>query len=83
MTKKLSINEPDPLGHDGNDAVDLADMRVGAQVIYGSLSSIALAETSPEIFWTLFGTKNGKTGTVKWLNSTLEKLDAIKRAMPE
>jgi hypothetical protein len=79
---KRSLTEVDPLGHDDNDDVDLNDMRVAAQVIYGSLSSIAFAETTPQVFWTLFGTKNGKADTVKWLNSTLEKLDAIKKAMP-
>ena len=77
------IAEADPLGDEGVDDVDLDDMRVGAHVIYGSLSSIDLAKTTPEIFWTLFGTKNGKAGTVKWLNSTIKKLKAIKKGMPE
>ncbi len=77
------ITEPDPLGDDGVDEVDLNDMRVGAHVIYGSLSSIDLANTTPEIFWTLFGTKNGKAGTVKWLTSTIKKLKAIKKGMPQ
>jgi hypothetical protein len=76
------ITEADPLG-DKVDDVDLDDMRVGAHVIYGSLSSIDLAKTTPEVFWELFGTPNGKAGTAKWLNSTLKKLTAIERGMPK
>jgi hypothetical protein len=74
--------EADPLG-DGVDDIDLNDQRVGAHVIYGSLSSIDLAQTTPEVFWTIFGTPNGKAGTKKWLLSTLKKLNAIKKGMPE
>lgn len=78
------FKEPDPLADaDDVDAVDLDDLRVGAHVIYGSLSSIDLAKTTPEVFWTLFGTKNGKAGTVKWLTSTIKKLKDIKKGMPQ
>lgn len=77
------VTEPDPFGGDGVDDVDLNDMRVGAHVIYGSLSSIDIAKTTPEIFWSLFGTPNGKAGTKKWLLSTLKKLNAIKKGMPK
>jgi hypothetical protein len=78
-----SITEPDPLGSDGVDDVDLDDHRVGAHVIYGSLSAIDLAKTTPEVFWSLFGTPNGKAGTVKWLNSSIKKLIEIGQGMPE
>ena len=74
------IIEPDS---DDIDDVDLADLKVGAHVIYGSLSSIDLAETTPEVFWALFGTSNGKIGTVKWLDNTIKKLKAIKKGMPK
>jgi hypothetical protein len=77
------VVEADPLGDDGVDDVDITDMRVGAHAIYGSISTIDFADTTPEIFWSLFGTKNGKAGTVKWLNSTLRKLNAIKKGMPK
>jgi hypothetical protein len=75
------VSEADPLGTDAPD-VDLNDQRAGAHVIYGSLSSIDLAKTTPEIFWAIFGTPNGKAGTAKWLKSTLEKLTAIEKGMP-
>jgi Protein of unknown function (DUF3102) len=67
----------------GLDDVDLNDLSVGAHVIYGSLSSIDLAKTTPEVFWKLFGTLNGKAGTTKWLLSKLEKLNAIEKGMPK
>jgi hypothetical protein len=75
-------SDADPLG-EGFDDVDLNNQRVGAHVIYGSLSSIDLAQTTPEVFWELFGTPNGKDGTAKWLRSTLKKLNAIKKGMPK
>jgi hypothetical protein len=77
-TSSAPFVDIDPLSNDGIVDVDL-DPCVGAQVIYGSLSSIDLAKTTPEMFWTIFGTKNGKAGTVKYLNSTLKKLNAIKK----
>jgi hypothetical protein len=76
------ITEADPLGDGTVDDVDLDDLRVGAHVIYGSLSSIDVVKTTPEIFWTLFGTPNGKAGTVKWLNSSIKKLIEIRQGMP-
>lgn len=76
------VSEADPLGTDTPD-VDLADHSVGAHVIYGSLSSIDLAETTPEIFWAIFGTPNGKAATAKWLKNTLKKLSAIEKGMPK
>jgi hypothetical protein len=38
--------------------VDLNDPRDGALSIYGSMSAIDLAKTTPEVFWTIFGTPN-------------------------
>lgn len=77
------IAEADPLGADDVDDADLNDHRVGAHIIYGSLSSIDLAKTTPEVFWALFGTPNGKAGTKKWLLSTIKKLNAISKGMPK
>jgi len=54
------IIEADPLGDTVDDDLDLNDLRVGAHVIYGSMSNIDLAKTTPEVFWTVFGTPNGK-----------------------
>jgi hypothetical protein len=76
------VTEADPLG-DEIDDVDLDDLRVGAHVIYGSLSSIDLAKTTPEIFWAIFGTPNGKAGTRKWLNNSIKKLVEIEQGMPK
>jgi hypothetical protein len=75
MTRRA---KDDPLGDD----IDLNNRRVGATVIYGSLSSIDLAKTTPEIFWAIFGTPNGKAGTVKWLDNSIRKLTEIKQGMP-
>lgn len=76
------IFEADPDGEFVDD-VYLNDLNVGAHVIYGSLSSIDLAKTTPEIFWSIFGTPNGMAGTKKWLLSTIKKLNAIKKGMPK
>jgi hypothetical protein len=59
---EMPQKETNPLG-DVLDDVDLDDLRVGAHVIYGSLSTIDFAKTTPEIFWAIFGTANGKAGT--------------------
>jgi hypothetical protein len=72
------ITEADPLG-DSVEDVDLNDLSVGAHVIYGSLSSIDLAQTTPEIFWALFG----RPGTKKWLNNSIRKLVEIEQGMPK
>jgi hypothetical protein len=84
FTPKDDGEESDPLANLNAevDDVDLADHDVGAHVIYGSLSSIDLAVTTPEAFWTRFGTPNGTAGTVKWLDSSIKKLAEIKAAQP-
>jgi hypothetical protein len=58
------------------------DLHVGAHVIYSALSTIDVVKTTPEIFWTLFGTPNDKAGTAKWLNATITKLIEIRQGMP-
>jgi hypothetical protein len=63
--------------------VDLHDPRDGALSIYGSMSAIGLAKTTPEVFWTIFGTPNSKRAAERLLDSALEKLNAIKMGMPE
>jgi hypothetical protein len=63
--------------------VDLHDSRDGALSIYGSMSAIGLAKTTPEVFWTIFGTPNSKRAAERLLDSALEKLNAIKMGMPE
>ena len=71
--------EADPLGVEPPAPdVNLADYRVGANIIYGSLSSIDLATTTPEVFWSIFDTP----GARKWLTSALGKLNSIKDGMP-
>ena len=81
MTQKAM---DDPLAYcDGIDDVDLNDLSDGAHVIYGSLSSIDSVETTPEIFWEIFGTPNGKAGTVKWLDNSIRKLTEIEQGMPK
>ena len=62
--------------------VDLNDLNDGALIIYGSLSNIALVETTPEVFWSLFGTPNLKATTVEWLDSAIKKLTEIEQGMP-
>jgi hypothetical protein len=79
---EMPQKETNPSG-DVLDDVDLDDLRVGAHVIYGLLSTIDLAKTTPEIFWAIFGTANGKAGTEKWLNSSIRKLTEIEQGMPE
>jgi hypothetical protein len=76
------VTEADPLG-DEIDDVDLDDLRVGAHVIYGSMSNIDLAKTTPEVFWTIFGTPNGKPAAKRWLNNSIKKLVEIEQGMPK
>jgi hypothetical protein len=45
--------------------------------------AIGLAKTTPEVFWTIFGTPNSKRAAERLLDSALEKLNAIKMGMPE
>jgi hypothetical protein len=63
--------------------VDLNDPRDGALSIYGALSAIDLAKTTPEVFWTVFGSPNSKRAAERLLDSAFEKLNAIKTRMPE
>jgi hypothetical protein len=67
---------------DGIDNVDLNDLRVGAHIIYGSLSSCDLAKTTPEVFWSLFGTPSGKATTVRWLDGAIKTLTEIEQGVP-
>ncbi len=79
-----SRNPDDPLGNlRPDDNVDLDDLRVGAHTIYGSISNIDFAKTTPEVFWSIFGRPNAKPGAVRWLDSAIEKLTAIRRGMPQ
>jgi phosphopentomutase len=59
------------------------DPRDGALSIYGSMSAIDLAKTTPEVFWTIFGTPTTKRAAERLLDGALEKLNAIKTGMPE
>lgn len=64
------------------DDIDPNDLRDGALIIYGSLSSCDLVNTTPEVFWSLFGTSNGKATTVRWLDGAIKKLTEIEQGMP-
>jgi hypothetical protein len=89
MIKKETQGEPfvdaDPLAclSDGIDDVDINDPDFGAHAIYAALSNIDLAQTTPEIFWEIFGTPNGKASTVKWLDEAIRKLTEIEQGMPQ
>jgi hypothetical protein len=82
MSIPQSVSDADPLGTDAPD-VDLNDQRVGALVIYGSMSNIDMVQTTPEVFWAIFGTPNGRPGTVKWLDNSIRKLTEIEQGMPK
>jgi hypothetical protein len=78
--------DPDVMTFRDNDPdnnIDITDHAFGAHAIYGSLSTIDLAQTTPETFWATFGTPNGKAGTAKWLDSSIKKLTEIKKGMPK
>lgn len=81
----MTQRDDDPLANfsDGIDDIDLGDPREAAYVIYGSLSNIDSVETTPEVFWSIFGTPNGKAATVRWLEGAIKKLAEIEQGMPE
>jgi uncharacterized ParB-like nuclease family protein len=66
-----------------DDDVDLNDHRVGANVVYASISNIEMAKTTPEVFWAVFGSVNSKPSAEKWLNAAIRTLRAIKKGMPK
>jgi hypothetical protein len=81
-----SCNEPGVMifrDNDPLDNIDITDHSVGAHVIYGSLSSIDLAQTTPEAFWAIFGIAGRNPGAVKWLDTAIRKLAEIKAGQPE
>jgi hypothetical protein len=67
---------------DGINDVDMNDLSDGAFIIYGSLSNIDVVKTTPEVFWSLFGTPNLKATTVRWLDGAIKKLTEIEQGMP-
>jgi hypothetical protein len=73
----------DFLDGDDPDNVDITDATFGAHAIYAALSNIDLAKTTPEIFWSSFGTPELQLGTVKWLDDAIRKLTEIAEGMPE
>jgi hypothetical protein len=76
------IVEGDPLAG-GAAGMDIADHGVGAHAIYGAMSVIDLAQTTPEAFWAIFGTASRQPRTLKWLKGTLKTLNAIRKGMPK
>jgi hypothetical protein len=69
---------------DGNgSAVDITDHNVGAHAINGAMAIINLAQTTPEVFWMIFGTVSRAPDALERLDSAILKLAAIKAAQPE
>jgi hypothetical protein len=68
---------------DDPDNVDITDATFGAHAIYTALSTVDLANTTPEIFWSIFGTSHLRPGTVEWLDGAIKKLTEIAEGMPQ
>jgi hypothetical protein len=80
------IKDPDPLTAiegDDPDNVDITNARFGAHAVYTALSTIDLAQTTPEDFWAIFNTPHLKTNAEKWLRAASRKIAKIKKGMPK
>lgn len=77
------VIEGDPLVDGNAAATDIADHGVGAHAIYGAMSIIDLAQTTPEAFWAIFGTAGRTPDALKYLDTAIRKLAAIKAGQPE
>lgn len=65
-------------GRDEHADVDLNDLHVGANVVYASLSNIELVKTTPEVFWSMFGTVYLMPSVIKYLEAADKMIRAIK-----
>ena len=79
--REETLVESNEGGEDDDAHVDPNDMPAGAQVIYGSLSTLDLVNTTPEVFWDTFSNPISKA-KAEWLRNALAKLGTLQSAMP-
>jgi hypothetical protein len=79
---------PKPIeGGDANSATeeqDLNDIDIElasnrAHAVCGALSTIDLVQIEPSEFWAVFGSEGLKSTTLKWVETAIQKLTAIKK----